>query len=84
MSELIPAFPKMHEHLAVIVRTGEEELWVMRFFSEKPIDEERVVTYLKKIHTDWNDEDDRVFLLPDDLPSNDLDQEPEVTREGAD
>jgi len=74
----------MHEHLAVIVRTEEQALWVMRFFSERPIDQDRVTNYLKKIHTDWNDEDDRVFLLPDDLPSNDLDQEPEIRKEGSD
>lgn len=78
--------PKMHENIAVIVRTEKQSIHVMRFFSEKEITESRVLEYLKRDenYSDWNVEDDKVFLLAGDLDSNDLDSLPAVRKEGAD
>lgn len=78
--------PKMHENIAVIVRTEKQSIHVMRFFSEKEITESRVLEYLKRDenYSDWNVEDDKVFLLAGDLDSNDLDFLPAVRKEGAD
>lgn len=78
--------PKMHENIAVIVRTEKQSIHVMRFFSEKEITESRVLEYLKRDenYSDWNVEDDKVFLLTGDLDSNDLDSLPAVRKEGAD
>lgn len=78
--------PKMHENIAVIVRTEKQSIHVMRFFSEKEITEQRVLKYLKldDANLDWNDEDDKVFLLEGDLVSNDLDNLPKPKKQPAD
>lgn len=80
------SMPKMHENIAVIVRTEKQSIQVMRFFSEKEISEDRVIEYLRNDDVDlnWSDEDDKVFLLEGDLVSNDLDSLPKVRKQGAD
>ena len=84
-SVLFP-LPKMHENIAVIVRTEKQSINIMRFFSEKEITEQRVLQYLQldDATLDWNSEDDKVFLLDGDLVSNDLDSLPKPKKQPAD